>query len=477
MTAAAPAAPEGTRAIWRREASATIRLAVPIAMTQLGQVVMMVTDVAMIGRLGSDALAASALSSIVYFFVFVVSMGVVMATSPLAAQAFGARKPRMLRRVVRQGLWIALMFTIPGVICLLLFTKDVLVGLGQDPATATLTDAYLSTMAFSIPSAIAFLVLRNFVSAVNRPGAALAVMLAGIPLNALLDYALIFGNFGLPRLELIGAGLATSLINLLMLLVLLWITVRRPPFRRYHILGRFWRPDWKIFRQILALGIPIGGIMVLEFGVFSAAVMLIGWIGTTALAAHQIAIQVPHITFMVPLGIGQAATVRVGHAVGRRDPDGARRAGWMALAMGGSFMTAMAAIMVMIPETLAQVFINKDDPASVLAINTAVNLLMVAAAFQIVDGLQAIGAGALRGLNDTKVPMLFAGICYWGIAFVLAWIMGIEWGWGAEGVWIGLAIGLAIMAVLLVARFWLLTRRGYIPDLPKTDVGDEPARV
>lgn len=466
MSAAAPAAREDTRAIWRREAAATVRLAVPIAMTQLGQVVMMVTDVAMIGRLGPGPLAASALSSIVYFLVFIMSFGIVMATSPLAAQAYGAHRSRLLRRVIRQGLWIAMLFSVPGVVFLLVATEDALILLGQDPAAAALTDAYLSALAFSIPPAIAFLVLRNFVSAINRPGVALAVMLCGIPLNALFDYALIFGNFGLPRLELIGAGLATSLINLLMFLALLWITTTRRPFRRYRILGRFWRPDWYVFRRIIMLGLPISAIMLLEFGVFSAAIVLIGWIGTTALAAHQIAIQVPHITFMVPLGIGQAATVRVGHAVGRRDPDGARRAGWMALGIGGLFMSATALIILAVPEFLVFVFVDPDHPGSAALIQSAVALLMVAAAFQVFDGVQAIGTGALRGLNDTTVPMVLAAICYWGVAFVCAWLFGIRFGLGAVGVWSGLAIGLGIMSCALIVRFWLLTRHGYMPDMP-----------
>lgn len=475
MTVAAPAAPEDPRAVWRREASATLRLAAPIALTQLGQVVMMVTDVAMIGRLGRDALAASALSAIVYFLFFVLAFGLVMATAPLAAQAYGAHRPRRLRRVIRQGLWVAILVGVPGVAVLTLATEEMLVLLGQDPKIAVMTDAYLSTMAFSIPPAIGFLVLRNFVSALNRPVPALVVMLCGIPINALLDYGLIFGHFGLPRLELVGAGLATTLINVTMFVALLWIATRRPPFRRYRILGRFWRPDWSILRQIVLLGLPIAGIMLVEFGVFAAAVMLSGWIGKTALAAFQVAIQIPHITFMVPLGIGQAATVRVGHAVGRRDADGARRAGWMAMAVGGVFMTFAAVVILAIPETLALAFVDRSDPLAGEVVAVAVLLLAIAAAFQVVDGLQTIAAGALRGLNDTKIPMVLGAICYWGVAFVLAWFLGLRLGWGAPGIWIGLALGLGAMAFALTLRFWLLTRRGYIPAIPGSGVGEQNA--
>ncbi len=451
----------------RAEARAMIALALPIVLTQVGQVAMMTTDAAFIGHLGPTALAGASLGLVLFFAVFMFAMGLLMATAPLAAQAFGGHRPRLLRRVIRQGLWVTILISVPGVV-LLTWAEPLLVLLDQPPAAVAGGAVYMSTLKWSVPFAAGFIVLRNFVSAINRPGVALWVMLAGIPLNALLDYALIFGHFGLPRLELFGAGIATSVVNAGMFGALLLIAARRRPFRRYAILGRFWRPDWEVFRQVFRIGLPIAGIMMLEGGFFIFSFFVIGWIGTLSLAAHMVALQIPHITFMVPLGLAQAATVRVGQAVGRRDPAGAYRAGWTAVAMGLAFMAATTVVILLIPGALASVFLDPARPDSAAVHAIAVQLLLFAALFQAFDGTQAVAAGALRGLNDTGVPMGIGVVGYWVIGLSASLILAFRVDMGAQGIWLGFVFGLAAAATLLVLRLRALMRRGYIPAMPDT---------
>jgi MATE family multidrug resistance protein len=336
---------------------------------------------------------------------------------------------------------------------------------GQPAETLPHAEAYMSTLMWTLPPAIAFAVIRNFVSALGRPTPALWVMLAGVPLNALLDYGLIFGHFGLPRLELVGAGLATTTINVAMFFALTAIAVYRAPFRRYAILSRFWRPDWRQFREIFRIGLPIAGTSLLEAGFFIGAVFLVGQFGTAVIAAHIIAMQLPHVTFMVPLGLAQAATVRVGQAVGRRDVAGAYRAGWVAFGLTLGFMGLMTVVALTLPETLASIFLDeaRRDSAAVLA--PAVSFLFFAAFFQIADGLQAVAAGALRGLNDTAVPMVIAALSYWGVGLSVGIGLAFGAGMGGAGLWLGFVAGLTCAAILLTERFRRLARFSYMPAL------------
>ena len=299
------------------ELTETLKLAVPLALTQLGQIAMMTTDLAFIGRLGDGAVAAAALAHTIFFVSFTVGMGLVSAVSPLAAQAYGARNPHRVRRSLRVGLWAAFLISLP-VMALPFWGEQILLALGQSPAAAALAQQYLFGLVWSILPGLWFMAIRGFMSAINRPEPILWITLAAIPANALLVYLLLYGEWGLPRLELFGAGLATSMVNFAMFLAGLWFAARRRPFRKYHVLGHIWRIDWPLMRQLVILGAPISISFLLEYGLFGAAGLLMGLISTTALAAHQIALQIAAILFMVPFGIGMAATVRVGHA--RRTP-------------------------------------------------------------------------------------------------------------------------------------------------------------
>ncbi len=466
ITTAGAKAPAGA-AVWRAEFSETIKLATPLAVTQLGQIAMMTTDLALLGRLGDQVVAAAALAHTVLFAAFTLGMGLASAVAPLASQAFGAREPRFVRRSLRVGLWAALITGAP-LTTLQFWGEDILLALGQTPQSAELAGRYLMGMAWCLVPAWAFMALRNFMSAVNRPEPALWITLVAIPFNGLLAYALIYGAFGAPRLEILGAGLATTLVNTGMCAAAIWVAYTRHPFKKFRVLGRFWRVDWPLFGQLLVIGLPISGSFLLEYGLFAAAALLMGSIGTSAVAAHQIALQTAAILYMVPFGISIAATVRVGHAVGRRDANATRRAGFAAMGLAVAFMVVMTLIVALTRHSIPLLFLGEQAPAAGETVTLAATLLVLGATFFITDGAQTVAAGALRGLNDTRVPLLIAAFSFWVIGFAGSWYLGFTLGLGAIGVWIGLSLGTAVFAALLLWRFHALTRAGYLPDVPGT---------
>lgn len=464
MATAGAGAP-ARRALWRAEFAETVKLAAPMAATQLGQIAMMTTDVALLGRLGDHVVAAAALGQTVLFAAFTLGMGLVSAVAPLAAQAYGARRPRMVRRSVRVGLWAALIAGVP-LTAVQFWGEEILLALGQAPEPAALAGRYLAGIAWAIVPGWVFMALRNFMSAVNRPQPALWITLAAIPVNGLLAYALIYGAFGLPRLDILGAGLATAVVNVGMCAAAIWVAYMRHPFKKYRVLGRFWRPDWPLFGELLLVGLPISGSFMLEYGLFAAAALLMGGIATSAVAAHLIALQTAAILYMVPFGISLAATVRVGQAVGRRDPAATRRAGLSALSLALAFMIVMTLIVVLARHTIPLLFLGADAPAAGETVTLAATLLVVGATFFITDGAQTVAAGALRGLNDTRVPLLIAAFSFWIIGFASSYWLAFPLGLGAVGVWIGLSLGTSVFAVLLLWRFHALTRGGYLPAVP-----------
>ena len=451
----APAIATGSGRHLALELTETLKLAVPLALTQLGQIAMMTTDLAFIGRLGDGAVAAAALAHTIFFVSFTFGLGLVSAVAPLAAQAYGARNPHRVRRSLRVGLWAAFLISLP-VMALPFRGEQILLALGQSPTAAGFAQQYLFGLVWSILPALWFLAIRGFMSAVNRPEPILWITLAAIPANALLVYLLLYGEWGLPRLELFGAGLATSMVNSAMFLAGLWFAARRRPFRKYQVLGHIWRIDWHLMRQLIIVGAPISISFLLEYGLFGAAGLLMGLISTTALAAHQIALQIAAILFMVPFGIGMAATVRVGHAVGRRDAAAVRRAGLIATGLGIGFMAAMTLVVILGRFAIAQIFLGEGADA---AAELTATLLLIGATFFIADGIQTIASGSLRGMSDTRVPLLFATVSYWLIGFTLACGLGFWTPLGAVGVWIGLSCGTLVYATLLLLRFRLLASR------------------
>lgn len=447
----------------RAELIETIRLAIPIALTQLGQIGMMTTDLALIGRLGDAAIAAASLAHTVLFTIFMVGMGVMSAVAPLAAQAFGARNPRTIRRSLRAGLWIAVIMAAPLSLALLQ-GEAILLALGQTPEMSALAARYLHGLTFSLLPGWWFIAIRGFMGAVNRPEPGLWITLVAIPANGLLGYALIYGEFGFPRLEMLGAGLATAIVSTGMCIAGLWVVQTRRPFRKFHPLSRLWHADWALMKELLVVGVPVSGMLLLEYGLFAAAALLMGWLGTSELAAHQIALQTAAIIFMVPFGIGTAATVRVGQAAGREDRAGVRRAGYVAVGLAAVFMAAMTLIVVALRFEIAAFFLGGKLAEAHATAELVAVLLIVGSTFFIVDGMQTVAAGALRGLNDTRVPVLLAAVSFWLIGFTTSYLLGFPMRLGAVGVWVGFTCGLAVFALLLILRFRRLTSRGFLPE-------------
>ena len=452
----------------RDELRATIALAWPLILSNLTMALIQATDVVLMGWLGPHPLAASALGLNLTFVFILLGIGVVAASSPMMATALGKRSSavRDVRRSFRQACWVAICISLAS--WAVLWNAEVIIGwLGQEPALARDAELFLHGYMWSILPFLLFQAMRNFLSALERPRWIFIVSALGIVLNAIVSWALIFGRFGLPALGIFGGGLGSSIVWACLTLALGIVIAFDRKFRRFHLFGRFWRADWPRFRHIWRLGLPIGLTMAFEGAVFGAAAYLMGLIDSESIAAHAIALQIAALTFMVPLGLGQAATVRVGRAVGRNDRQGIARAGWTAWVLGVGFMAAMALVILIFPRELITLFLA-DTPANARVIGLGVSFLAVAAAFQIVDGAQVVGAGMLRGLHDTQRPMLFALFGYWVVGLGVGVWLAFGAGWQGVGIWTGLATGLGVVAVLMIARWTLRDRLGLAPAHPGT---------
>jgi len=464
LTDPGPLIPARRRHAWQLEARELLRLAVPLAATQLAQMVILATDTVMLGHFSKEALAAAALGNTVYFLVWLLGSGMPMAVSPVIAHIQGEHsanvKPtdrRGVRIALRMGLWSVALVSLP-LLAVLIFTRPILLFFQQEPALAADAALFMSGLAWGLPFALAFQVLRSFSTALSRAVPPLAVMALAIAWNGLGDYALIFGHFGLPRLGLFGAGIASASSNIFSFAAMLAVCLAVPALKRYRILHRLWQPHWKSFAELLRLGLPIGITMVFEVALFNGAALAMGIFGLASLAAHQIAITIPSLTFMIPLGIGLAATVRVGLAVGAGDANAARRAGFTAIAMAAIFMCATALVLLLWPRQIATLWLpDRPENAEVLAL--AVSFLHVAAAFQLVDGVQVAASMSLRGLKDARGPMWLAGASYWLAGAPMAVLLGFGLGLKGFGIWLGLAFGLLVAAASLTTRFVLLSKK------------------
>lgn len=463
MDTAVAISSEAPARTWRGELRATLALAWPLILANLTMQLIQATDVVLLGWLGPKELAAAALALSLSFGMILFALGVLTASSPMMASALGARfnAVRDVRRTFRQALWAAALMTVPTLV-VLWNAEKVILAFGQDPELARLAGWFLRGYMWVIPPWMLFQVMRNFVSALERPAWVLVISAAGIPLNAIVSWSLIFGHLGMPELGLIGGGVGSSIVWAAMTLALAIVILTDRQFRRFHLFGRFWRPDWPRFRQLFRLGGPIGLTMGFEGAVFSAAAYLMGLFGAPSVAAHQIALQIAATSFMVPLALGQATTVRVGLAYGRGDRDAIALAGWTAFGLSTAFMTLMAMLMFAFPRELITLFLE-DTPANATVIALGVSFLRIAALFQIVDGWQVVGAGMLRGIHDTRVPMIFALFGYWAIGLGVGVALAFALNWRGTGIWWGLAAGLGVVAVLMLWRWSRRDRLGLLP--------------
>jgi len=457
---------------WRVELAATLRLAGPLAATNLLQMATFAIDVMFIARLGEEELAASALAVALFAALTWALNGLVSAVSAVAAAELGARALalRPIRRAVRMGLWIAVAAGAAGMgVCSL--AEQIMLLTGQAPRVAALAQSYMEVLLWCLVPTIAAGVLRNFVSTLGRPLFATLITAGGIGVNALANYILIFGNFGAPALGLPGAAWATLLTSLVVLGAYVLAIRIDPRLHRYRVFGFFWRPDWPRMRELLRIGTPIALTVLAEAGVFSAAAFLVGRFGALPLAAHTLALQIASFAFQVPFGVSQAATIRVGYFFGARDEAGVSRAANAAFVLGTGFMLVTAAAMLLAPRWLLAAYVDPAATGNAALVALAVQYLAVAAAFQLSDGVQVVAAGALRGLQDTRVPMWIAVFSYWAIGFALATGLGLGLGMQGLGVWIGLAAGLTCAAVLLLVRWQRRERLGLLAVDP---VGSPP---
>lgn len=447
--------PEGQ--LWLAESRAVVKLGLPLVFTQLAQMAIITTDIIMVGQLGAFELASVTMGVTMFYFGWLLGFGPSAAVSPIIAQALG-RDPNDLetpRDTLINGLWAAVVFTVP-IWILFLFVEPALVWIGQDPKLAKHAAEYTHAIQWGLPFAIAFMTLRSFCTALSSPRAPLIVTALMIAVNALLNYLLIFGHFGAPKLGIEGSGYASSMANAIGFFVLLAWVFWRAPFRKYHVIKGNWWPSLTRQKELFLLGMPIGMTAIFEGGMFNAGVVLMGFLGPVALAAHQIAINFASITFMTAFGLAQAGTVRVGLAAGAGDPKGVQRAGYVTMILACGVMAVFAVVMAVFPGAIASLYLNESDPNYAEVVRMAIGFLLIAAVFQVLDALQVAAAFALRGLKDAQMPMLITGVSYWVIGFPVCWWLAFNAGLGGDGIWWGYVISLGAAAVLLTWRFWRL---------------------
>jgi MATE family multidrug resistance protein len=445
----------GAPPTFSRHAAETARLAAPLAIAQLSQMAMGVTDTILLGSLGADALAAGGLGAGIFFVVVTLLQGVLSSVSVTVANARGAQAEHRVPHIYWTGLVLSALLAIPAFV-LLSLSQPILLAFGEPAGLARDVGAYTGVLRWaSLGSLIGIGMMRAFLPAIGAAKRLLWISIASVGVNAVLNYGLIHGAYGLPRMGLLGSAAATTITVWATALALVTLLHGR---RRYRHFVSATRPNMPLMGELFGIGWPVAITYGVESTLFLGTGLMIGLLGETQLAAHQIALNVASVSFMVPLAIGQAANVRVGYWLGAGQPVAARHAGFVALGLGVAFMSLSGLALIVAPRAIVGLYLRLDDPANAATAAIAASLLGVAAVFQIVDGMQAIGSGCLRGLKDTRIPMLAAAFGYWGVGFPTGYALAFHAGLGARGLWWGLAAGLASVAVLMTLRFERMTR-------------------
>ncbi len=431
-------------------------LGLPLVGGHLAQFAIGLTDTVMLGWYGVEALAAVTLASSYYFVLFLFGAGFGWAVMPMVATAAAEEDETSIRRSTRMGLWLSLLYA-ALMMPLLWWSYPILIALKQEPQVAQTASEYLRIAGWGLFPALLVMVLKSYLAALERTQIVLWITVIAAVVNGVTNYALIFGNWGAPELGVMGAAIASVVTQIVSLVAVIIYAVRVLP--EHSLFQRFWRPDWDMFGRVLRLGVPIGLTTLAEVTLFATSAIMMGWLGQVPLAAHGIALNLASATFMVHLGLSNAATIRAGNALGRRDRAHLERG---AIAVTGmSLVVSVLTIILFLTcaEPLISLFMEADNAqrGEILAIGTG--LLAMAALFQLVDGAQVIALGLLRGLQDAQVPMIMAALSYWVIGIPASYYFGFVQGMDGIGVWMGLVLGLAFAAVLLMARFWMRSVR------------------
>jgi len=436
----------------QKEAGLMLKIGAPIIAAQLLQMSMNFVDTVMAGNLSAQALAAVAVGGAIFMPLLMLVAGILMALTPIIAQLSAARKFEEIGINARQGLWLSQMLAIP-LFFLLRNLEFVMVWIEVTPTIIPVSAGYLDALSWGVFPLSAYMALRFFNEglSVTRPGMYFAAI--GVAVNVVANYILMYGKLGFPELGAIGCGYATALVAMVMFVCMLAFNMNYKPFRRFQVFSGFRKPDWPHLKELLRIGVPIGLSSTMEVTMFAVVSLLMGSLSAIAVAGHQIAINFSAMTFMVPFGLSTAITTRVGNAAGKKNIPEARSRGVVGIVLSVGFMSVTALLMVTVPDLITSIYTQNEAVQSV-----AISLLYMAAIFQISDGLQVSGYGALRGLKDTKIPMFVNLIAYWIIGLPLGYYLGIIRNVGPQGLWMGLIAGLSVAAILHNLRFWWMTK-------------------
>jgi multidrug resistance protein, MATE family len=435
-----------------------LRLGLPLIGAQLAQLAINATDVVVVGHLGELDLAGIVLATQYFFLVLFFGSGFPTALMPLISHAVGRDDPEEVRRVLQMGMWISMAF---AAVCLPLFlySEPILIWMGQKPDVSAKAGQYLQILGFGVGPALAFQVLKSFLSALGRTRIIFYVNFVCIAFNAILAYTFTLGHFGVPSYGLEAAAFIAVGIELLFAVSLMIYIAIVPATRQYGLLRDVFRQDWRAFLEVIRHGVPISLMILSEMSLFSVAAIMVGWLGSLQLAAHGVAMQYAAISFMVPLGLSQAATVIVGISAARGDREAVKNAGIAALLMACASSVISGAVLIAAARPLASLFVDTDTPGAAAVIEYAVPFITVAGIFQLFDGLQTVGAGLARGLKDSTVPMVLAMVSYWIVGFGCAYLLAFPLHFGGLGIWAGFVAGLVAAAILLNMRFAYLVGR------------------
>jgi MATE family multidrug resistance protein len=436
----------------RQEAKKFLQLAIPLASAQVAQSMTGFFDTIMMGRLGAETLAAGGLASLTFFAILNTAAGVVMGVSPLIAEAYGAGEKTRIETLTRQGFWLVLLLSIPMMI-IIAHLDSMMLQWGQTATIVTLANSYLDIILWGLFPALGFAMLRGVVSGLSHARPVMFIVIIGTIFNIIGNYILGFGQFGFPRLELVGLAIASVVALWGMFFALILYILIHPQFKTYRFFKQLHQVKLSILWKLTKTGVPIGIFIGLEFGLFTIVTYLMGTLGTEVLAAHQIVFQTIVVTFMIPLGMSYAATVRVGQWLGKKSIKGMKRAGYISISMGIILMSMITIAMLLFPRVIIRLYIDLDNPANTEIVNLALPMLTIASVSQVLDAVQKITYGALQGLQDTRIPVLLNIPAFWGIGLTIGYLLGFYFGLGGIGLWLGQSIGVAVAALLFFIRF------------------------